>query len=86
MKAELDRNALKEAIWEIEFAANGLRNINGAGVVVKNLRVNKREGKVVADVELVFDSGERVERFKDCEYPLKMLLEHAREASRYVGK
>ena len=73
------KESLKEQIMWYELNNTGLRMINGGDVIVKNLRIKKREKIVMANITLVEeDMGDghyKEERIQDCDYPFKLFKE-----------
>ena len=72
----LDKSDIKELLYWYEFNNSGLRKINGGDVTITNIRINKKQNKIIANVELIKnDMGDghySKEKFRDCEYPLNL--------------
>jgi hypothetical protein len=69
------KKKLKESIEAMELRSSGFKWLNGGLVIAKNIRIKKREQKVIADIQLIEqdmgDGHERIETMRDCEYPFK---------------
>lgn len=74
---KMDKKEIKEKIYLYELNNSGLRQVNGGDVIVKNLRILKRDKIVKADITFIEqdmgDGYSRKEQIKDCEYPFKLL-------------
>lgn len=68
------KNKLKSRIATIEYYNSGLTKINGDYVLVKDIKIKKRDNLVVADI--IFGSYEdnKTERYNGCEFKLNELL------------
>jgi len=60
---------VKQAIAEYEYRKNGMHRLNGADVIIRNIRM--RKDKAVADIVLIFE--DRQERYNDLDYDFKIL-------------
>lgn len=67
----MEKETIKRVIEDIEFYANGMKWINGGSVKVVNVRILKREKKVIADVILYY--YDKTERYNNCEYPFEVI-------------
>jgi len=70
----MNNKQIKQKIYDYEYYTNGFKHLNGADVVVRNLKILKRENKAIADIILIYDMETRhSEKFCDCEYLLDKL-------------
>ena len=46
----MTKKEIYDKIWVKEFYSNGLKHMNNADVKIVNLRIRKREKKVIADI------------------------------------
>ena len=69
----MNKKQIKEKIEDFEYHNSGLKYINGAYVDVINIKINKKDKVVTADVKLVKQMDGVTERYNDCEYPFKIL-------------
>ena len=60
---------VKQAISEYEYRTNGMHNLNGTSVEVRNLKI--RGKNAIADIILIFEN--RKEDFNDMEYDIEKL-------------
>ncbi len=60
---------IKQAIEEHEYKVNGMHNLNGTSVEVRNIII--RGKKAFADINLIFEN--RTEPYEDLEYDLEKL-------------
>ena len=69
----MNKEQIRAKIQEFEINRNGLRKINGADVMVRNIKIRKREKMVCADVTLINDDEGRSEKYNDCNYSFDCL-------------
>lgn len=69
----IDKKEIKEKIENYEYNHSGIRHINGAYAQAVNIKINKQDKKVTADVKLVKQMDGVTERYNDCEYSFKIL-------------
>ena len=60
---------IKQAISEHEYKVNGMHNLNGTSVEVRNLKIRGKQA--VADIILIFEN--RIEPYNDLEYDIEKL-------------
>ena len=65
----MDLDKIRQKIWAFESLPYKL--LNGVSVEVKNIRIRKREGIVLADIYINYLEDKRTEIYWDCEYPLE---------------
>jgi len=66
----MNKEEIKQSIWQYEYNRNGLKHQNGADVLVLNLKILKE--KVKCDIKIYNLDGSHMERFNDCEYDMEM--------------
>lgn len=62
----MTKKQMHDKIWVKEFYSSGLKNINGADIRIINLKIKKREKKVIADIIQHWENESR--RYNNCEY------------------
>ena len=67
----MTKKEVHDKIWVKEFYSSGLKNLNGSDVKIVNLRIRKREKKVIADI--IQECEGETHRYNNCEYPLDEL-------------
>jgi len=67
----MTKKEIHDKIWVKEFYSSGLKHMNNADVRIVNLRIRKREKKVIADI--IQEVENEFHRYNNCEYSFNEL-------------
>ncbi len=62
----MTKKEIHDKIWVKEFYSSGLKPLKNADVKIVNLRIRKREKKVIADI--IHECENESHRYNNCKY------------------
>ncbi len=69
------RRAYQQAIAQHEACTNGLYMYSGGYVFARNIREDRKQEVVRANVVISFGEGKGIKKHENCQYPLSMFRE-----------
>lgn len=74
----MTKEEARKLIHKWEYDSNGMYHLGGTDIKIVNLRLNKKKAIAIADVILIFDCGDKIERYNNCEYNLEAMTKKGR--------